>query len=135
MSSRVYNPVQHTQIRETVRFPLLLKGAGASAPVFVCGDTIGASSGTHFTITRSGTGTYSLVSRNAFPYCCKAVGALNAATPAVNSLICIGVPTKNSTTNVWTVPVQVYLAGSPADLTANDMMSISVEFSNSKTPT
>jgi hypothetical protein len=135
MASGIFNPVHHTQIREGISLPIVLKGSSSITtipPIFIVGDKAGAYAGALFTVARSATGSYSLVTKYPFPYLTKCVASLHAQNPAVNSNVCLGVPTKDSTTNKWTIPFVVYLAGSAADLTANDHISIDIEFSNSK---
>ena len=142
MSDRTYTQ-QYTNCLEAVQFNLRFIGAGAAAvPTFVEGDGqfvvssgsgIANATGTEWTMTRSSTGVLSLVSVNPWAGVYSADGGLFLA--AADSTNTSGVqftalPSQNSTTNVWTFAIGIYVAATLTDLASTQSMWIQIVMRN-----
>lgn len=120
-------PVQHTQVHESQRFPLTLVGAGAAAPTLGPGDPNGA----YFTTGRSAAGKYTLTTKHTYAKCLGVTASYQAATPTGAEYVELGVPAKNSD-NTWTIPITTWLTGTgAADLPTTDRVALTLEMSAS----
>jgi hypothetical protein len=106
---------------------ITFKGQGASAPLNAGGDK----NALWLTITRSGTGTYSLVTVDPWKYIDGLGFGYQAATLTDYWNGTFGIPSQNSTTGIWTIALQLYKNGTAADAINNDFFSVRIKFEDS----
>lgn len=102
-------------------------GQGASVPLASGGDP----KSLWFTLTRSGTGTLSLVTVDPWKYIDGLGFSYWAATTTDYWNCTFGLPTQSSTTGVWTIPMQLFKNGTAADAIASDKFSVRIKFEDS----
>lgn len=104
-------------------------GKGAAAPTNKGGG--GDVNALWLTISRSGVGTYSLVTVDPWKYIDGLGFGYCAATTTDYWNCTFGLPTQNSTTGVWTIPMQLFKNGTAADAILNDKFSVRIKFEDS----
>jgi hypothetical protein len=124
MASRALQPVSWTSIHGSNEFPLVLRGAGASAPTFDPGNT------PFFSIVRNSAGNYTLTSKDKWNKC-PSYGAW--ATPAAaGSTKTIGQALQVQNANkTWSFTFIWLVSGTPTDIPAGDAANVYIVFSNS----
>lgn len=121
----------NTQCHSAVDLPVVLTGAGAAKPTLGEGDAAGA----YFTITRGGTGDYTLTTKDKFLAVVAYDVTLAMGTPANTWTVMLYTPSQN-TDNTWSFRIKTqnnatYAAGTAADLTSTMQLFVWLRFRNS----
>jgi hypothetical protein len=112
-----------TFFHNAVQMAVTFAPQGTSAPLMVYGDP----GSNYFTLARTGVGTYTLTTVNAFPNLPAKngvvptpilEGSVALATPAGQWNICEGLPTRNASTGIWTIPFTIFNAATASDIAA-----------------
>lgn len=116
-----------TQGQRHVDYELSFLPQGASAPILGEGDP----KGTYVTLTRTGVGVFSLVTKDPYLAIVATSGSVSLATPAGQWSVCFGVYTKNAN-NTWTLPLTLFNVGTATDIAANasNIVSLYIRFRN-----
>jgi hypothetical protein len=112
-----------TFFKNAVQHDLTFAPQGVSAPLMVFGDPTSA----YFTLARTGVGTFTLTTVNAYPALPAKngivplpilEGSVSLATPAGQWNVCAGLPTQNASTHIWTMPFTLFSAATATDIAA-----------------
>ena len=145
MSNAIYFQ-SYTNCLNATQFNLRFVGVGGTGvPTYLEGDggyvtasgtATATSTGSEWTLTRTSTGQLVLTSVNPWPGLYSADGGLFLATADATNTSGIqfpAVPTQNSTTGIWTINLNVYVAATLTDLATTQQMWLQIVMRNSLT--
>ena len=135
MADKVFQ-VLYTPGLNDVQYNVVLLGAGAAAPTFLVGDSVGVSAGALLTIARSGAGLYTATTVHPFPnvkgYDINYAWDSSASNVVVNFYpLASQISSAGATYGCWQFNVNLFVGGSLTDLTATQQITLSLTFLNS----
>ncbi len=109
--------------KNAVQHDMTFAPQGTAAPIMVFGDPTSS----YFTLARTGVGTYTLTTVNAYPALPAKngivplpilEGSISLAVPAGQWNVCAGLATQNVSTHIWTMPFTLFNAATASDIAA-----------------
>jgi hypothetical protein len=129
MANRAFYTPQ-CQSHKAVILSVLLLGGGSGGALSLANGN-GDPNGTYFSTARTGTGVYTVTTKDAFPLALGVHASLVLNTAATNVFVVEGpLPTHNSN-GTWTFTFNVFEGGSAADLGTTDGLRLTFFLHNS----
>ena len=135
MADKVFQTL-YTPGLNDVQYNVVLVGAGAAAPTFLVGDSVGVSAGALLTIARSGAGLYTATTVHPFPNV-KGWDMNYAWDSSASNVVLMFYPVPSQITSAgatygcWQFNFNLFVGGSLTDLTSTQQIALQFTFLNS----
>ena len=125
MADRSFHSAQTQGVRH-VDIPFVIVPNGSGTPTVGEGDT----KQSYVTVARTGTGTFTITTKNPYTAIVYKDCQVSLATPSPLTLVCFGLPTVAA--GIWTIPFTIFTSGSAADIAAvaGNQLEIWLRFRN-----